>query len=592
MKRLVALFCLLPGLAWGQAAVQQTGPVTNRKPVMWDRDHFLRQGAGSAGDVAGKMITGGDGVVGARCSFSASTDVTYRRMCFDASTAQITIDGTASALPLSFNINGTSYPFPGTGSGNVLGSATTVLNDLATFDNTTGTLIKGNSGAFYANQHGLAIGYAGSYVPEASNKLAVRNRYTGAELGPAAILGRLDYGPAGAGSNPNGIYGILWYNGAGNFTGTGAAVRGNAYTVAQVTAAIAAAGTGYTNGDTISITGGTCTTLLNTPPTFQLTVAGGTVTAATFLGGTGSCTTWPANPVSVSGGTGSGLTLNLSFANVNVADLIGAIFRSRHQSLGTVDRAIAMYADGCYNSGGGTLSSCVQLWLQEPRGAAPSNAYGIWVNGAFNAGVIASNAGVNINFHPAPGAFVTTSEPLIAHSTQTCSTQLSGGVSNGLVSSLGADCEMRLASTGTGNVVVYKDNQLSTVFSAAAASVNYLQLTGSATGVAPNIAVLGTDANINVSLLSKGTGVVRLASSTADNFFEVVSAATGSAPNIQTVGVDADIDFSIIPKGTGVVNLGYAATVPAVPANFAANKIIAIKANNVIHYIPAMVATW
>lgn len=142
MRWFAALLMMLPGLAWGQAAVQQTGPVTNNKPVMWSRDHFLRQGASSGGDVAGKMITGGDAVVGARCSYSASTDANYTRICIDASTGRISIDGTDTPAALLFNVYGVDYPFPGTGNGNVVGPTPSVVNNVPLFNNTVGSLLK------------------------------------------------------------------------------------------------------------------------------------------------------------------------------------------------------------------------------------------------------------------------------------------------------------------------------------------------------------------------------------------------------------------------------------------------------------------
>lgn len=55
-------------------------------------------------------------------------------------------------------------------------------------------------------------------------------------IGPAvaAIQCRMDFQPTGdSGANPDGVYGTLWYNSAATFNGAGAAVRANAYTIAQ-----------------------------------------------------------------------------------------------------------------------------------------------------------------------------------------------------------------------------------------------------------------------------------------------------------------------------------------------------------------------
>lgn len=57
---------------------------------------------------------------------------------------------------------------------------------------------------------------------------------TNASAGHSAIESRMNYQPAGASAaNPDGVYGTLWYNSAQTFTGAGAAVRGNAYTISQ-----------------------------------------------------------------------------------------------------------------------------------------------------------------------------------------------------------------------------------------------------------------------------------------------------------------------------------------------------------------------
>ena len=87
-------------------------------------------------------------------------------------------------------------------------------------------------------------------------------------------------------------------------------------TVASAT--IASAGSGYTNGDIVTVQGGTYA--YGAQAQFELTVSGGVVTAATLYtsansGATaraGNYSVFPTGPVSVTGGTGSGLTLNLT----------------------------------------------------------------------------------------------------------------------------------------------------------------------------------------------------------------------------------------------------------------------------------------
>jgi len=94
---------------------------------MWARDHQIRQAAGAAGDVAGKMITGGLSVVGDVCSFTNTTDQSGISLCLDADGGRIVY-------------NGVGYPIGG-GGGNVVGPNTSVINHVAVFNNTSGTLL-------------------------------------------------------------------------------------------------------------------------------------------------------------------------------------------------------------------------------------------------------------------------------------------------------------------------------------------------------------------------------------------------------------------------------------------------------------------
>lgn len=152
MKKLIALLCFLPGLAWGQAAVQQAGPVDNNTSVMWARDHQVRQAAGSAGDVEGKMIEGGTSAVGQVCSFSDTTSaVSYNTMC---------LDGAAGAI----KVNGVSYP-PTVGSGNVSGPSPTTVNAVSLWNSTTGTALANSALNGYASALTIPSGTLAQNVP-------------------------------------------------------------------------------------------------------------------------------------------------------------------------------------------------------------------------------------------------------------------------------------------------------------------------------------------------------------------------------------------------------------------------------------------
>lgn len=77
--------------------------------------------------------------------------------------------------------------------------------------------------------------------------------------------------------------------------------------------------------------------------------------------------------------------------------------------------------------------------------------------------------------------------------------------------------------------------------SATASAVNYLQIQNKATGGNPSISVLGSDSNISLTLIPKGTGAVNIYSS------------TGNTPALQAAGADTNHNLNLVPKGTGVV---------------------------------------
>lgn len=71
----------------------------------------------------------------------------YHQLCFGANALgggllSYQAENGASNLPFEFIINGSVYPFPGPGSGDVLGPSTSTVGDLAVWNNTSGTLLK------------------------------------------------------------------------------------------------------------------------------------------------------------------------------------------------------------------------------------------------------------------------------------------------------------------------------------------------------------------------------------------------------------------------------------------------------------------
>jgi hypothetical protein len=98
-----------------------------------------------------------------------------------------------------------------------------------------------------------------------------------------------------------------------------------------------------------------------------------------------------------------------------------------------------------------------------------------------------------------------------------------------------------------------------------ASAVNYVQITGNITGNRPYFITAGSDTNISFAYSAKGTGAhdfytdglgfaqqLKVAhTASAVNYVQVTGAASGGAPQISAQGSDAGIALTFAPKGTG-----------------------------------------
>ena len=103
-----------------------------------------------------------------------------------------------------------------------------------------------------------------------------------------------------------------------------------------------------------------------------------------------------------------------------------------------------------------------------------------------------------------------------------------------------------------------------------ASAVNYVQVTGAATGGAPTISAQGSDANSELALRSKGIFNVVLkngagnnglvvdmtSGTTLANYVSIAPKVAGTSPVISALGTDTNIDLTLTPKGTGVIQFG------------------------------------
>lgn len=164
---LVLMVTGLPAIAFGQSTVLQVGSwVPGHVPMYAGPSQPIVQDSGPAGGGAAGLGlselllaaqgTGsppyagqGSGPLGTNfCDYDGPTTSLngYHYLCFSANAqggGLITYgaSGPATQLPLTLNVNGSSYQFPFTISG-IVGPSSTTVNDLACWNNTAGTLLK------------------------------------------------------------------------------------------------------------------------------------------------------------------------------------------------------------------------------------------------------------------------------------------------------------------------------------------------------------------------------------------------------------------------------------------------------------------
>ena len=101
-------------------------------------------------------------------------------------------------------------------------------------------------------------------------------------------------------------------------------------------------------------------------------------------------------------------------------------------------------------------------------------------------------------------------------------------------------------------------------FNATASAVNYAWFVNGATGGSVSMRANGSDTNIPFALFSKGSGQVQLRSDTGFiltgnsvasgvNYLNVTSSIAGASPFMSAVGSDTNLDLNLVPKGTGNV---------------------------------------
>ena len=402
-----------------------------------------------------------------------------------------------------------------------------------------GTLIAGATTNNYAQITGGGAGKAVQFQSlgsDAAVSLAIQSKGTGAidlaagssgvNISNGGTVTAITRTNTGTGFSTNPTWSATVPTTAGGVQSTGTTTIG----FVGAATSINSGGTGYAVNDVLTIVGGTFTTAAQITVT---SVSAGVITGLS-VSNAGAYTVAPTSPVSVTGGTGSGAT----FA---------------HTGLGVITLAISNAGSGyveqptvTFSGGGGSGAAAYATVGSIPTVKTLGSAMSFYTPGGEQARIIDTAS---------PTLYV----------------QLTGGQSGVTRPSIG------VAGTGASGLNIFNSGGQSIYFATSGASsnvqlvvahtasaVNYVQVTGAATGIAPIISVQGSDAAVPLSFSTKSTGSIRFYSGSstytqfridgtvsAVNYLQAAGSVASSAPILSAQGSDANIDLTLTPKGTG-----------------------------------------
>ena len=293
---------------------------------------------------------------------------------------------------------------------------------------------------------------------------------------------------------------------------------------------VAAGGTGYTVGDTLTLVGGTVAT---TAATYTVaTVSSGVVTSVSYAT-YGAYSAIPTSPAATTGGTGTGCTLNLTGVGID------SVLTIANAGSGYVEQPTITF------SAGNALAYAVVGTNTNIRSLGNSLVFNVPDGPGLVVSGSSSNGGAYWQ------AFAGSTVPIL-RAVGTTAGQIQTGSAVPLqfitnTQGTGAE-QFRVAHT--------------------ASAVNFLVTTGSATNTAVPLLVQGTDANIPLYLYSKGTASIGFVTNntrqfdvygpaSAVNYIRAGGNITGSAPSVSSQGTDTNIDLTLTPKGTGKVLVSF-----------------------------------
>ena len=288
-------------------------------------------------------------------------------------------------------------------------------------------------------------------------------------------------------------------------------------------ATVVSGGTGYTVADVLTVTTAGGSSAINLTVT---TVSSGVITAVTV--NSSALTTIPSGTVSVSGGTGSGATFNLSY-------VVAATFTITNAGSGYVEQPTVTFSGG---------------------GGSGAAAYATVGATATIKGLYGGGAQIPLQFSGPSGALLQIMES--GNTSTPTALIVKGGASSTQQYPSVSNASIQFSSNGTGILQFYTNTltveQLRVVHTASA--VNYVQVTGAATGNQPQITAQGSDAT-SIIFNANGAEQFRTGSNAPTaNSLQLNGAATGSSPSLQARGTDTDINLTLTPKGAGNIVAG------------------------------------
>ena len=308
-------------------------------------------------------------------------------------------------------------------------------------------------------------------------------------------------------------------------------------------ATVSAGGSGYAVGNVLTIVGGTNSSVA----TLTVATLSGSAVATVTITTIGSYTSLPSNPVSVTGGAGTGATFTLAWSvSAIVVDTAGS---------GYVEQPTVTFSSGSATAyatvGSGTIIRSL--------GSTSTQSLDFYTP----ASLINSIPVFRIRDNAGTGYF------MMYNQSGSAALVAQGGTNdNALISGNGSG-SVRFTTNG-----VTQTEQMRVSHTASA--VNYVQVTGGATGSFPIISPQGSDGNISLQIYAKGTGAVNFWTSnggsrqfqvthtagTVVNYATATGNIAGASPAFAVAGTDTDIDLTLTPKGAGAVRFGtYTASV-------------------------------